>query len=179
MYLTFDDGPTPEVTDVVLDQLAKYQAPAAFFCLGRQVEKHPELFKRIKAEGHLTGNHSYSHIDGWKCTADAYLNNVQQCEAVFTSNYFRPPYGRIHPMAVKTLASKFSIVMWDVLPRDYEQDLPVDDMLAIVQTEVKPGSIIVMHDSAKAGKAVMALLPRVLDYLSYENYTFARLDSIK
>lgn len=175
VYLTFDDGPTPGITDYVLDQLQQYNAPAAFFCVGRQVEKHPELFEQVRQAGHIIGNHSYSHIDGWKCTPQAYLNNISQCAEVFSSQYLRPPYGRINPLTVEELNRQYNIVMWDVLPRDYEAGLPVDEMFRIVQRDTQPGSIIVMHDSAKAGDAIKELLPRVLEFLSTENYTFASL----
>lgn len=179
VYLTFDDGPTPDVTNFVLEQLEAYKAPAAFFCIGRQVEKHPDLFEKIQQAGHTIGNHSYSHIDGWKSTPQAYLNNIQQCAEVFSSPYLRPPYGRINPMTVDELCRQYQIVMWDVLSRDYETGFSVDDMFSIVQRDTHPGSIIVMHDSAKAGAALKELLPRVLQFLSDENYTFAPLIDIR
>ena len=115
LYLTFDDGPTPEVTSSVLDLLSSHQAKATFFCIGENVEKHPALYNRIKAEGHSIGNHTHTHPNSWKVNSDFYLNDVEEARKVINSNLFRPPYGKLTPRTIFSLRNKYQIIMWDVI----------------------------------------------------------------
>lgn len=178
VYLTFDDGPTPGVTEFILEQLAAYKATAAFFCLGIQVENHRELFEQIQQAGHIVGNHAFHHIDGWRCTRKTYLDNVQQCAEVFESKFFRPPYGHIRPNSIRILKHQYHIIMWDVMPRDFDSSLSVKKMLNICREEIRPGSIIVLHDNNKAAPALQQLLPELLRFLSAESYNFGSLNDL-
>ncbi len=174
-YLTFDDGPTPGVTEEVLDVLAQYGAKATFFCLGRQVQLHPELSARIATEGHRMGNHSYSHLDGWRTNTYQYLQDVALADTVIDAHFFRPPYGRMRPAQYTTLKKKYQIVLWDVMPGDFDPTLSADDCYLIMQKHVSPGSIIVLHDSQKAYPRLKEILPRFLEEFSGKGYVFKAL----
>jgi len=179
VYLTFDDGPTPEVTEWVLEILEKYDARATFFCLGRNVEKHPDLYQQILDEGHATGNHSYSHLKGFGTSTDEYVEDVRKCSEFIDSNLFRPPYGRILPKQVKRLARNYTIVMWSVLSVDYNARLSGEQVVKNVTENVKPGSIIVFHDSIKASQNLYYALPKVLSYLKEHGYTMHPISLVK
>lgn len=174
-YLTFDDGPTPGVTEEVLDVLAQYNAKATFFCLGRQVAHHPELSARIIAEGHRMGNHSYSHPDGWRTSTHQYLQDVALADTVIDAHFFRPPYGRLRPAQYTALKKKYRIVLWDVMPGDFDTSRSADDCYQIMQQYVTPGSIIVLHDSQKAYPRLKEILPRFLEEFSAKGYRFEAL----
>ncbi|MFT5801902.1 MAG: peptidoglycan/xylan/chitin deacetylase (PgdA/CDA1 family), partial [Nonlabens sp.] len=120
LYLTFDDGPIPEVTPWVLDQLDQYQAKATFFCVGDNVEKHPHIFAELTQRGHRVGNHTQQHLSGWATETSKYMANVEQCAAKVDSDLFRPPYGRLRPKQAKLLRQKYTVVMWDVLSGDFD-----------------------------------------------------------
>ncbi len=165
VYLTFDDGPTPDVTEWILDELAKWDAKATFFCLGRNVEAHPELYARIVAEGHCVGNHTHSHIKGWARDAANYADDVNRAAAVINSTLFRPPYGRISPRKARLLAGRYRIVMWNIISRDYSRRLSPQGCLANVVGHVEPGDIVVFHDSVKAFRNMSYALPRTLEHL--------------
>lgn len=171
VYLTFDDGPTPEVTGWVLDLLASRGIRATFFCLGNNVEKHPEIFGRILEEGHAVGNHSYSHKKGFRSSVSGYVKDVERAAGLIDSNLFRPPYGRILPAQVRAIRKRFRIIMWTVLSVDYNASLPGDQVVKNVTENVGPGSIIVFHDSVKASKNLYHALPKVLDYLLEHGYS--------
>lgn len=188
LYLTFDDGPIPEVTPWVLEELKKYDAKATFFCIGDNIRKHPEVFKKVISEGHTIGNHTFNHLNGWKTRTKKYLLNTQQCREVMEKQWhqtsadpkfpelFRPPYGKIRPEQVKALKQQgFEIVMWEVLSQDYDQKLSGEKCFQNVIKNAGPGSIIVFHDSLKAQKNVYHALPKVLDYFSKQGYTFKAL----
>ena len=170
VYLTFDDGPTPEVTEWVLEELNKYNARATFFCLGKNVEQHPGICEQILAGGHSIGNHSYSHIKGFRSSVKAYRENVELASRFIQSSLFRPPYGRILPKHVRDLSRDYRIIMWSVLSVDYNASLEGDQVVRNVLDHVRPGSIIVFHDSVKASKNLYYALPRVLEYLSAEGF---------
>ncbi len=178
LFLTFDDGPIPEITDWTLDTLKKYNAKATFFCIGNNIEKHPEIFKRVISQGHSVGNHTQHHIKGWKTKTKAYLKDISTAEAVLktlnvSSDLFRPPYGQIKPKQGKQLIDLgYRIIMWDVLSFDWQQDLDQERCLDNVISKSKPGSIIVFHDSVKASKNMMYTLPKVLDHFSNLGYEF-------
>jgi len=175
VYFTFDDGPTPGVTDEVLSLLARYDAKATFFCLGKNAEEHPEFMARIQREGHTIGNHTYDHPDGWKTNQLAYLRSVIRANASIHSTLFRPPYGRITPAQSSALKKRFQLVMWDVLSADFDTSKSPEQCLENVVKHVQPGSIVVFHDSLKAAKNMLFALEGSLEYLSKEGYIFRAL----
>ena len=176
IYLTFDDGPTPLVTEKILDLLDDYQAKATFFCIGKNIEQHPLLFNLIKAKGHHIGSHTYSHLNGWKSNSSDYLQDYQKGRELACSNLFRPPYGRILLNPLQTIQKQDKVIMWDILSKDYDATLPPEKILHNVLRHLKPGSIIVFHDSEKAKKNVLAVLPQLLQHLTQEGYT---MDAIR
>jgi peptidoglycan/xylan/chitin deacetylase (PgdA/CDA1 family) len=175
IYLSFDDGPHETVTPFVLDQLQRYNAKASFFCIGKNVAAHPELYQRIISEGHAIGNHTYNHVNGWKVNDEIYLNDVAEASAIIHSNLFRPPYGRIKRSQIKKLKTQnpaIKIIMWDVLSGDFDVDLTAEACLGYVLYHTRPGSVIVFHDSAKAFSRLEHALPKALEHFSKEGYTF-------
>lgn len=181
LFLTFDDGPTPDVTDWVLDELKLFNAKATFFCIGNNVRQHPQLFNRILKEGHSIGNHTFNHIKGWKTKTNEYLENVFEAEKTITENFngfpksklFRPPYGQIKPNQGKKLMELgYKIVMWDVLPFDWDKTVSNQECLDIVVSKSKNGSIIVFHDSVKASNNMKFTLPKVLEHFTEKGYSF-------
>jgi peptidoglycan/xylan/chitin deacetylase (PgdA/CDA1 family) len=175
VYFTFDDGPTPNVTEATLDLLRQYNAKATFFCLGKNTEANPELFSLIALEGHAVGNHTFDHPDGWKTSQIAYLRNVLRAKQTITSNLFRPPYGRITPAQVSALKNHFQLVMWDVLSADFDNANSPQQCYENVVKNVNPGSIVVFHDSQKASANMLYALERSLDFLSRDGYIFRAL----
>jgi len=175
LYLTFDDGPIPVVTPWVLETLRTYAAKATFFCVGDNVQKHPEVFQQVISEGHAVGNHTFNHLNGWKTDTNTYLENVAQCSRVFNSKLFRPPYGRLRPQQLKALKSEYQIVMWDILSGDFSQKISGDTCLQQVMQYARPGSIVVLHDSLKAERNLRYVLPRVLEGLGGEGFRFEAL----
>lgn len=165
VYLTFDDGPTPGVTEWILEQLAKYGAKATFFCLGKNAEQYPDLTERILAGGHRLGNHTYSHQKGWEMSLERYLEDVELANGILHTDLFRPPYGRIKPSQAARLSKHYSLIMWDVLSRDYSSLVSPRTCLHNVTRHVRGGSIVVFHDSAKSFRNLRYALPRTLDYL--------------
>lgn len=173
LYLTFDDGPIPEVTEFVLDQLKAYDAKATFFCIGKNVKKNPQIYDRILQEGHVVGNHTHNHLKGWKSKTKKYLENVTKAEEFIQSSLFRPPYGRIKKKQAKALIKReYQIVMWDVLSADFDTKITKETCLNNVLSNSKPGSIVVFHDSLKAQKNMEFALPKVLEHYSKEGYSF-------
>ena len=170
VYLSFDDGPTPFVTEKVLELLEEYQAKATFFCIGKNIEQHPELFKIVKSKGHHIGSHTYSHINGWKSNSTDYLNDYQKGRDLARSNLFRPPYGRILLNPLQTIQKQDKVIMWDILSKDYNDALLPNTILNNVLNNLRPGSIIVFHDSEKAKKNVIAVLPHLLQNLKQQGY---------
>ena len=187
IYLTFDDGPTPEITDWTLDVLKQYNAKATFFCIGNNIEKYPDIFERTIKAGHAIGNHTQNHIKGWKTNTKDYLSNISEAKNVidmYLENFgksilFRPPYGQITPKQGKQLmALGYKIVMWDVLSFDWETSISKETCLNNVLTKVSAGSIIVFHDSVKASKNMQYALPKVLDHFSKKGYAFKALNDV-
>jgi peptidoglycan-N-acetylglucosamine deacetylase len=175
VYLTFDDGPIPEVTPFVLDTLADFNAKATFFCIGDNIRKHPEVFQRVLAEGHSIGNHTYNHLKGWDTEDDTYLQNFKQCQDLIGSDLFRPPYGRVRRSQASRLRKDFpdlKIIMWDVLSGDFDQKLSPENCLKNVVRNVSPGSIIVFHDSLKAFDRLKYALPGTLKYCIKHGLSF-------
>ncbi|MCK9208156.1 MAG: polysaccharide deacetylase family protein [Salinivirgaceae bacterium] len=176
IFLTFDDGPTPEVTEWVLDQLETYQAKATFFCIGRNVERHPEIYRKIIEKGHAVGNHTYSHLNGWKTWNDEYIQDIELAADLIHSKLFRPPYGRIRHHQIKNLKRYgYKLFMWDVLSEDYNAENTPGECLNYVTAYSTPGSIVVFHDSLKASKNLYATLPAVLKYFKEKGFEFRKL----
>jgi peptidoglycan/xylan/chitin deacetylase (PgdA/CDA1 family) len=175
VYLTFDDGPIPEVTPWVLDQLALFQAKGTFFCIGRNAATHPDILARIRQDGHAVGNHTWDHPNGWRTEQRNYLRNVLQCQAITGTRLFRPPYGRMTLGQSKALSTRFRIIMWEVLSADFDTTLSGDDCVRNTLRHVQPGSIIVFHDSLKAEPRLRHALPLLLGSLSQDGYAFKAL----
>ena len=179
LYLTFDDGPHPEATPFVLDQLKKYNAKATFFCIGKNVVEHPDIYKRILFDGHRTGNHSHNHLNGWKEDNKKYIDDVMEARKFIDSDIFRPPYGRITKFQNHLLTSSapdrkqlFKIIMWNILSADFDTTVSPEKCASNVIRNSKSGSIIVFHDSRKAFPNLKYALPEVLNYFAQKNFRF-------
>lgn len=173
IYLTFDDGPTPEVTEFVLKELKKFNAKATFFCIGKNVKSNHHLYEQILEDGHAVGNHTFNHLNGMKTTNKEYLENVQHAAAHIHSNLFRPPYGKLKNSQGKALIKDgFKIIMWDVLSGDWDQSISPERSLKNVLDHTTNGSIVVMHDSVKAKEKIYYSLPRILAHFSKKGYDF-------
>ncbi|MEY3500502.1 MAG: Peptidoglycan-N-acetylglucosamine deacetylase [Bacteroidota bacterium] len=183
IYLTFDDGPTPEITDWTLTQLEQFDAKATFFCIGDNIKKHPEIFQTLLSKGHAVGNHTFNHLNGWKTEIHKYLENTKNCEieiGKFTNTFsklFRPPYGRIKSAQAKELRKLgYKIIMWDILSADFDATIAPEECLQNVVKNIKPGSIIVFHDSQKAFLNLEYALPKTLAFLKEKGFSFAILE---
>ena len=185
IYLTFDDGPIPEITEFVLDQLDQYNAKATFFCIGDNIRKYPKIFNQILSSGHTIGNHTMNHLKAWGNSHNTYIKNVIDCEniikehseAISTPKLFRPPYGQISYSKFKTLENMgYKIVLWDILSLDWEKTILPEKCLQNVIQSTKKGSIVVFHDSIKASKNLTQTLPLVLEHFTKKGFVF---DSIR
>ncbi len=172
VYLTFDDGPVPQVTPWVLDQLNTFNAKATFFCVGDNINRYPDLFDRIVEEGHQVGNHSYNHLAGWKSDNVDYFKNIRKCAHQVNTDLFRPPYGKMKPRQAEFLSRYYKIVMWDILSGDFDEENSPERCVRNVVNNVRKGSIIVFHDSLKAFPNLKIALPQVLEELQKRGYTF-------
>nr|WP_315142332.1 polysaccharide deacetylase family protein [uncultured Flavobacterium sp.] len=181
IYLTFDDGPTPEITEWVLEELKKHNVKATFFCIGNNIQKHPELFQKVINEGHVIGNHTYDHMNGWKTETETYLENISLCDKQIQkssienlqSKIFRPPYGKIKTAQAKIVRRLgYKIIMWDVLSADFDQTITPEKCLENVISNVKSGSVIVFHDSIKASHNLKYVLPETLNFLKEKGFLF-------
>ena len=175
IYLTFDDGPVPEVTPQVLDILDTYGWEATFFCVGENVQKHPELYNEILLRGHKTGNHSFNHLKGFHYSTEEYTANIKKAANYIDSNLFRPPYGRITRKQIKALQADYQIIMWDVITHDYNKNLSNDEVYRNVTKHLRKGSIVVFHDSVKAKEHVLAVLPKAIEFWNEKGYRSAVL----
>ncbi len=175
LFLTFDDGPIPEVTPWVLDELAKYNAKATFFCVGNNVRLHPDIYQRVIEGGHSIGNHTYNHLNGWQSENLPYFHDVRNCAHVVHSSLFRPPFGRLKPAQIQFLQRHYRIIMWDVLSGDFDQEITKEQCARNVIENATEGSIIVFHDSLKAKKNLTYALTSVLEHFSALGYTFESL----
>lgn len=196
VYLTFDDGPIPNVTEFVLNTLKSFEIKATFFCIGDNITKHHEIFNRLKNDGHVVGNHTFNHLKGWKTNDETYLANILKCQELTQSNLFRPPYGRIKKSQINKLKAErlklktpnqaahisdlkspisFEIVMWDVLSGDFDENLSPEKCLKNVISNIQNGSIIVFHDSLKAFDRLKYALPKTIQYLRDKGYQFGTL----
>ena len=179
LFITFDDGPIPDVTERVLETLRDYRAKGTFFCIGDNVRKNPNVFKKISDQGHALGNHTYNHLNGWKTDDATYLANVQQCaELLPETQLFRPPYGRIKGTQAQEVLKNRKIVMWDVLSGDFSQEIKPETCLRKTIQYARPGSILLFHDSLKARRNMEYAVPRVLDHFSNLGYRFDALPTL-
>ncbi len=176
VFLTFDDGPCPDVTPWVLEQLAKYNAKATFFCLGKNAEQHPEVFRAILDGGHAVGNHTYSHQKGWEMSIGRYIEDVDFADGFLHTNLLRPPYGRIKPAQARILAERYNLIMWDVLSEDYSRFVSPRKCVKNVTKHVRSGSIVVFHDSRKSERNLRYALPRVLQFLQEKGYVCSKIE---
>lgn len=178
VYLTFDDGPIPEVTPWVLDQLKKYDFKATFFCVGDNIRKHPELYQEILLEGHSIGNHTYHHINGWHTDHQTYLQDVSLCDTIMSTTLFRPPYGKLRPSQSTIIKADKTVVMWDVLSGDFDQTITPEKCLSNVLDNFENGSIIVFHDNIKAINNLKYTLPRFLAHLHKLGYHCHNMEAL-
>ncbi|MDR0683192.1 MAG: polysaccharide deacetylase family protein [Dysgonamonadaceae bacterium] len=177
VYLTFDDGPIPEMTPWVLDTLDKYNIKATFFCVADNVRKYPEIYQHILEKGHLTGNHTFHHLQGLRVSSKIYLKDVEEAEQFIKSNLFRPPYGHLRFPQFFALRKRYKIIMWDVVTRDYSCLINADQVFKNVKKYTRNGSIIVFHDSLKAADKIKAALPKSIDWLIEQGYSFKLIDN--
>jgi peptidoglycan-N-acetylglucosamine deacetylase len=178
IFLTFDDGPIPIVTPFVLNILKQYNAKATFFCIGDNVRKHPDVFERVKNDGHAIGNHTFNHLKGWKTNDKTYLDNFLQADKLLDAKLFRPPYGRIKASQIKLLQNAkpgVKIVMWNVLSGDFDISLKPEKCLQNVLKNTGSGDIVLFHDSLKAKERMEYALPKAMEYWSKEGYNFSAL----
>lgn len=183
VYLTFDDGPTLEITEWTLNQLKEYNAKATFFCIGDNVRKFPKIFQKVINEGHSIGNHTFNHLNGWETSTSDYIENVKLYEIEHNKlntehcQLFRPPYGKIKPSQSKILRKLgYKIMMWDIISYDFDAKISKEQCLENVLKNVKTGSIIVFHDSKKAFTNLEYALPRTLDFLKKKGFVCEKID---
>lgn len=170
IYLTFDDGPIPEVTPKVLDILDNFGVKATFFCVGNNVQKNPKTYKEVIRRGHSIGNHTFNHIKGYSFSANEYIKNTQKASEYIESKLFRPPHGQITPTQIKQLKKDYKIVMWDFITYDYDKTFSAEKIMEIVRKKSRNGSIVVFHDSLKSEKNVLEALPQALQFWKNEGY---------
>ena len=174
VYLTFDDGPIPEVTPKVLAILAKYDVKATFFMVGENIDKYPEVYEQVVHAGHTVGNHTYNHLKGWRTPFGQYMENVNKCGV---SPLFRPPYGKATLRQRIALHHKgYQIIYWDILTRDYDASVTPEAMLSRIQRETRPGSIINFHDSLKSNERMLEVLPKAIEWLQAQGYVLSTLN---
>jgi len=176
VYLTFDDGPIPEFTPWVLDLLDKYNIKAVFFCVGDNVQKNPEIFQMIKDRGHKIGNHTFHHIKGLKTDSKQYMEDVKEAGELIDSKLFRPPYGHMRFSQFRALKKQYKVIMWDVVTRDYSCLMTADQVFEVVKKYTRNGSVIVFHDSLKAGDRMKESLPKSIEWLLEQGYSFELIE---
>lgn len=175
IYLTFDDGPVPEVTPWVLDTLDRYGVKATFFMVGDNVARNPELFEEIKRRGHAYGNHTMHHLQGMHVSTYRYLHDITEANDLIDSTLFRPPHGLLRWKQSKIIKDRYNIIMYDLVTRDYSKKLTPEKVFANVRRYARNGSIIVFHDSLKAERNMKAVLPQAIEWLKARGYEFAVL----
>ncbi len=180
IYLTFDDGPVPGTTDFVLATLEKYKAKATFFCVGENVQKHPEVYQSVLRNQHHVGNHTFNHLNGWQTDDPAYLENIALCDNMIdkhasSKKLFRPPYGKIKRSQISRVRQDYQIVMWSILSGDFDPGFNAEKCLKKCITHTKHGTIIIFHDSYKAEKNLKYVLPRYLEHFAAAGYHFSAL----
>ncbi|NNK82357.1 MAG: polysaccharide deacetylase family protein [Flavobacteriaceae bacterium] len=194
IYLTFDDGPTPEITEWTLRTLEAFHAKATFFCIGDNIDKHPEIFQLILKKEHAVGNHTYNHLKGWKRDTQTYIDNTLKAQESINKqvlksainnhestslNLFRPPYGRIKSKQIKEISKlNYQIIMWNVLSKDWDSSVSKEKCLENVIKKTQSGDIVVFHDSVKASRNMQHALPRMLEYFTEKGFKFKRIPEL-
>jgi peptidoglycan/xylan/chitin deacetylase (PgdA/CDA1 family) len=178
IYLTFDDGPIPEITPWVHKVLNEFNAKATFFCVGDNVRKHPEIFDQTISLGHKVGNHSFHHLKAWSNPKEQYLQDVSQANLIIQSKLFRPPHGQLTPGLIRQLRKEYAIVLWSTLAYDFDLSISPQKCLTTALKKTKPGDIIVFHDSLKAAPRMQYALPIFLKTLTEKGFTFCTLPDI-
>lgn len=178
IYLTFDDGPTPEVTQWVLACLKEYDALATFFCVGNNILKNPTIYQEILKTNHSIGNHTFHHLNGWHTDNESYLRNIEKCNNLMHTNLFRPPYGRIKKSQYNLIKDNYKVIMWDVLSGDFDPKTTNEKCLLNVLNYTENGSIIVFHDSLKAAEKLYYTLPKVLEHFTKKGFVFNKLTQL-
>jgi peptidoglycan/xylan/chitin deacetylase (PgdA/CDA1 family) len=185
VYLTFDDGPIPEITEWTLAQLKKHNAKATFFCIGDNIQKYPEVYHKVIDHGHAIGNHTFNHLKGWETSLEDYIENTKKCSETMNNQQlktencqlFRPPYGKIKPSQAKTLRKLgYKIIMWDIISMDFDQNISPEKCLDNVLKNIESGSIIVFHDSVKAWKNLEYVLPKTLAFLNEKEFVCEKIN---
>jgi len=176
IYLTFDDGPVPEVTPLVLDLLDEHNIKATFFCVGENVQKHPDTFAQVMSRGHKVGNHTFNHLKGFSVKDEEYYDNIDKAAELIDSKLFRPPYGRVTGKQMKKLRDRYAIIMWDVITHDYNKSLSPETIMRTIKRYSRNGSLVVFHDSIKAKENVLVVLPLAIEYWKSKGYTFGVLN---
>ncbi len=174
VFLTFDDGPNPEITPFILDLLQKEQIKACFFCVGENVQKFPEIIERILSEGHQIGNHTFKHENANKVDSKTYLESIAKTDSLLQTNLFRPPYGRLSPKLARMIAKKYKIIMWTWLSYDYDASVSVEEIMKQAK-KIEAGHILVLHDNAKIAEKQKELLPKLIQFLKEENFSFGQI----
>lgn len=178
IYLTFDDGPTPEITEWTLDQLNKFNAKATFFCIGKNIAEKPNIYQQIINNNHSIGNHTNNHLNDWKTTSSNYIKNISIAEDLISNSLklFRPPYGKLTFSSSKKLRKNgYKIIMWDVLSGDFDRSISKEECLENVLKNTKSGSIVVFHDSIKASKNLQYVLPKMLNHFTEKGFIFKKI----
>jgi peptidoglycan-N-acetylglucosamine deacetylase len=175
LYLTFDDGPHPEYTSEILTLLKHFEAKASFFCIGKNVILYPEVYQEIIKQGHSVGNHSHTHINGFNSVFNQYYNDIEKASKYINSNLFRPPYGNLSPLRYKKLKKEFKVIFWDVMPGDFVEGITADQLTANMISNIKPGSIIVLHDRYIGKESLLPALKNILEHFSVLGYKFCSL----
>jgi peptidoglycan/xylan/chitin deacetylase (PgdA/CDA1 family) len=186
VYLTFDDGPIPEVTPKVLEILERYHVKATFFMVGENIDKHPEVYEQVIKAGHAVGNHTYNHLKGWRTPFHAYMENTEKWEEAFrrqnteyrvqSTDLFRPPYGKATLRQRMALHRKgYKLIYWDILTRDYDASVTPEQMLRLIQRDTRPGSIINFHDSVKSNERMLQVLPLAIEWILSQGYELGKL----
>ncbi len=175
IYLTFDDGPIPEVTPWVLETLSAFDAKATFFCVGDNVNRHSDIYQQVLAAGHRVGNHSFHHLKGWSTPKESYLQDVEKAHLLIESRLYRPPHGQLTIPLIRSLRKSYSIVMWSVLSYDFNTSLSPEKCLEILLKHTRPGDIVVFHDSLKAEPRMKYALPLFLKYFQSKGFDFRSL----
>ena len=174
IYLTFDDGPTPELTEIIIEILAKKNVKATFFLVGNNVDKHPKLYDLILENNHSVGNHTYNHLKGWKTPTNVYIQNIDKAKKIIDSHLFRPPYGKMTLRQGHRIQSHFKIIMWTLLTKDYDSSISPEECLSRAK-KVKSGDIVVFHDNVKSSKNMLYALPLFIDYALEKGFVFKKL----
>ncbi len=176
VYLTFDDGPTYQLSDWIVDFLEHEKIKATFFCVGENIRKHPHQFQKLKEQGHQIGNHTMRHEKGTKTPWEVYKSSIDECAKLVGNNLFRPPYGRINALQSRRLSQKYRIVMWTWLSYDYDKNIRIDTILKSAKEKIKGGDILVLHDNEKVESRLKEILPELVSIIREKGLEFGIIE---